>query len=354
MKQQVKYGHAAALGLAALGSGLASTTTLSQERQAAMEEVIVTSSGWEEKRSQANNTVRVLNDEALRKSSAHSLTDLLAENAAGFFSEWTPAQTSINIRGGASDGQGRDFRSQVLVLVDGRRAGTANISQMSKHDIDRVEILRGPSSVVYGSQAIGGVINLITRDGKNTRGGALNLSIGSWDMRSIDAHYGGGTDTLRFYGGIGYSSRDDYESAEGEMKNTAWKRRSGSASAVYVPDDTHRLEIAVRTDGVYDAGFRGSSWDFDNYDDRYNRSADVSYLGNYERFSMSNHLYAVEDISDFFWGAEASGTDLDHNRRELDVIGLRNSLRTALGSSTDLIAGLDLERSTLRNSRERR
>lgn len=87
-----------------------------------IEEVIVTASGWMQERADATSTVRVIGANAIEKSSANSVTDLLTENSAGFFSEWTPAQTSINIRGGASDGQGRDFRSQVLVLVDGRRA----------------------------------------------------------------------------------------------------------------------------------------------------------------------------------------------------------------------------------------
>ncbi|WP_163535877.1 TonB-dependent receptor plug domain-containing protein, partial [Klebsiella pneumoniae] len=74
-------------------------------------------------------TVQVIEGERIAQSTARSVTELLAENAVGFFSEWTPGQTSINIRGGATDGQGKDFRSQVLVLINGRRAGTANISK---------------------------------------------------------------------------------------------------------------------------------------------------------------------------------------------------------------------------------
>lgn len=318
-----------------------------------IEEVIVTASGWMQERADATSTVRVIGANAIEKSSANSVTDLLTENSAGFFSEWTPAQTSINIRGGASDGQGRDFRSQVLVLVDGRRAGTANISKLSKNDLARVEILRGPSSVIYGSQALGGVINLITRDGVNTQGGSLDLSVGSWNKQSAGLNYSGGNDTWQFYGSASYASQDDYKSAEGYMYNTAWHRHGFSLGTVYTPNDNHQLELALHSDGIYEAGFRGSSWDYDNTDDRYNRSLDFTYTGKFSGFSASSHLYLVEDVEEFFWGSEASGVDLDNNRRELDIAGLRNSLRTDITTTTHLLLGLDLEQSELRNTRER-
>jgi vitamin B12 transporter len=61
------------------------------------------------------STVQVINQDRIKHSSAKSVTELLAENAVGFMSEWTPGQTSINIRGAATEGQGRDFKSQVLI-----------------------------------------------------------------------------------------------------------------------------------------------------------------------------------------------------------------------------------------------
>jgi outer membrane cobalamin receptor len=108
--------------------------------------------------------VQVIERSTIERSTAKSVADLLAQNAVGFLSEWTPGQTSINIRGAATDGQGRDFKSQVLVLINGHRAGTANVAKMSLADVDRIEIVRGPSSVIYGSQNMGGVINIMRRD----------------------------------------------------------------------------------------------------------------------------------------------------------------------------------------------
>src|SRR5690606_38314067 len=124
-------------------------------------------------------------------------------------------QTSMNIRGGASDGQGKDFRGQVLVLVNGRRAGTANLSKLSPSDIARIEIVRGPASVVYGSQNIGGVINLITKTGRSAEGTSLQLVGGSWDLRHGAFQQGIVGERWDGYFGLSAGERGDYESGEG-------------------------------------------------------------------------------------------------------------------------------------------
>src|SRR5262249_14267566 len=96
-----------------------------------MPNIVVTATGYPEKVSQIASTVQVITQDRIAHSPAKSVADLLAENAVGFMSQWTAGQTSINIRGGATEGQGRDFKSQVLILINGHRAGTANVAKMS-------------------------------------------------------------------------------------------------------------------------------------------------------------------------------------------------------------------------------
>src|SRR5437764_8006644 len=83
-----------------------------------LREGVVTAEGRTEPLSQTASTVQIISEEKIRNSTAKSKTDLLAENAVGFFSEWTPGQTDISIRGGRTEGQGRDFKSQVEVLIN--------------------------------------------------------------------------------------------------------------------------------------------------------------------------------------------------------------------------------------------
>src|SRR3954467_10385227 len=170
--------------------------------------------------------VQIIENSEIERSTAKSVTELLAQNAVGFMSEWTPGQTSINIRGAATDGQGRDFKSQVLVLINGHRAGTANVSKLSIADVERIEIVRGPSSVVYGSQNMGGVINIILKTGRTAPGTLLEASTGSWALFQGKAQTGGSTSKVDWYVGAQAGTRKDYEVGGGKREeNTAWNRR---------------------------------------------------------------------------------------------------------------------------------
>jgi vitamin B12 transporter len=188
-------------------------------------EGFITATGRPEPISRLVGTVQVIHQDRIAKSTARSVTELLNENAVGFMSEWTPGQTSINIRGAATEGQGRDFRSQVLVLINGHRAGTANTSKLSSADIERIEIVRGPSSVIYGSQNMGGVINIILKTGLTAPGNVVQADAGSWNLLEAKAATGGLYKGFDWYVGGAASTRDNYAISGGAPElNTAWTR----------------------------------------------------------------------------------------------------------------------------------
>ncbi len=326
--------------------------------------IIVTATGRPEARERLPGTVQVIDEAEIARSTARSITDLVAENAVAFLSEWTPGQTSINIRGGASDGQGRDFRSQVLVLVNGRRAGTANLSKLSPSDIARIEVVRGPSSVVYGSQNIGGVINLITRDGQTGRGAAVDLTVGSWDFVRARSGVGGVIGPFDYYLGLSSARRDDYHSGQGggRLLNTDYQRLGATAALGWAIAPEHRIELTGRTDGIYDAGFRGSGANIFSREDRVNDSFDLIYTGEFAQgFGLTTHGYAVRDIDNLRWASPVirsgnnpvPGTSRDHNRRQLDILGSRLQGRLQPWAGNSLLVGWDYERSQLRSTRER-
>ena len=128
-------------------------------------DIVVTASGIEQPRDQVGQAITVIDKDKLDDSQALAISDLLrtvpgvrvARNGS------IGGVTSVFIRGGES--------SQTLVLIDGVRINDPSspnaafdFGSLLTGNIDRVEILRGPNSVIWGSQAIGGVVNVRTEE----------------------------------------------------------------------------------------------------------------------------------------------------------------------------------------------
>jgi vitamin B12 transporter len=144
-----------------LSASLAQTQAQAQS-DAAPEEIIVAANRLEQSLSAVLAATTVIDKEAIRQSQAQNLAGLLAGVPGMQFSPsgGQGAQTSLFMRGTESD--------HTLILVDGvqmmTNSGSAGRLEFIPLDqIERIEIVRGPRSSVYGSEAIGGVVNIITK-----------------------------------------------------------------------------------------------------------------------------------------------------------------------------------------------
>lgn len=82
-------------------------------------------------------------------------------------------------------------QTRTLILLDGRPAGSYNLSLLDMSSIERIEVLRGPASALYGSSAQGGVVNFITRRSTGQLGGSISAAYGSFATSEIMARAGG-------------------------------------------------------------------------------------------------------------------------------------------------------------------
>lgn len=82
-------------------------------------------------------------------------------------------------------------QTRTLVLIDGRPAGAYNLSLLDMSSVDRVEVLKGPASALYGSSAQGGVVNFITRRSTGLLGGMLSAAYGSFATSELMGRAGG-------------------------------------------------------------------------------------------------------------------------------------------------------------------
>jgi iron complex outermembrane receptor protein len=98
-------------------------------------------------------------------------------------------------------GFGDQFSKYVLVLIDGRSVYTPlfggvlwTADNVMLEDIDRIEVIRGPGGTIWGADAVNGIINIITKHSRDTKGTLLSSGGGSVDQNTEDARYGSAHD----------------------------------------------------------------------------------------------------------------------------------------------------------------
>ncbi len=159
-----------------------------------LDEEIVSASRVSQKASDAPSAITVLRKEDFRAYGWRTLAEAL-NSVRGFLTTNGDEYTYVAVRGFATPG---DYNSRLLLMIDGIRSNgpvydQAYVGQEFPLDLDlieRIEIVRGPGSMVYGGNALFGVINVITKAGKDIGGVEVAASAGSFDTRSARLSFG--------------------------------------------------------------------------------------------------------------------------------------------------------------------
>jgi len=263
--------------------GLAQEAQTNEAAASIMDDVVVTASRVEEKREDLTSNVTVIDEQEIEMSSAVDLGDLLAEKGIGHIQKYPGISTSIGIRGFRTDTTGNDLAGKVLVLLDGRRAGTGDVAKIMTRNIERVEIIRGPAAVQYGSAAMGGVVNVITRKGKDKPGFFAEGGLGSFGYETMSAGFSGKTEKFDFSGSATREIMDDYDTGDGDdYENTDCdEKENASLNLGYelLPNNYIRLIYNYfDADKVGSPGYLSQN-DLDNYTDVGLESFDFIYNG---------------------------------------------------------------------------
>ena len=143
---------------------------------------------------EAPASVTIITADEIRKYGYRTLADIL-QSVRGFYVTYDRNYDYLGVRGFGRTG---DYNARVLLMVDGHRVndnvysgapiGTEFILDVDL--IDRVEIVRGPASALYGNNAFFAVINVITRRGTDLKGGEVSGGYGSFDSYQARATYG--------------------------------------------------------------------------------------------------------------------------------------------------------------------
>ena len=137
--------------------------------------------------------IYVLTQEDIRRSGATSIPEVLRLVPGVEIAQINSSVWAVGIRG-----FGSGFSKSVLVLIDGRSVYTPlfagvewNIQNLLLQDVERIEVIRGPGGTIWGSNAVNGVINIITKSAKDTHGGLTTTSAGSVEQGAGGVRYGG-------------------------------------------------------------------------------------------------------------------------------------------------------------------
>lgn len=204
--------------------------------------VVVTASRAPERLSAVGQSVTVIGSEELQRRQAYSVVEALRLVPGVAFSRngGTGTATALYIRGAETD--------QAVSLIDGVKVndpaavgGGFNFGPLLTGNLERIELLRGPASVVWGSQAIGGVVHLITRSPGETLAGNVRGEIGWRNSYELVGNVSGKTGPLAASVGAGWF-RSDGVSAFNESRGG--RERDGFENI----GANGRLSLAVNAD----------------------------------------------------------------------------------------------------------
>ena len=224
MKKSILSGLIA--GALTVGMGCAATQASAEEaageamQSYTLDDIVVTASRSETAISDVPADVTLISEEQIERGNYKSVSDALKGANINVVQKGFAAYPVIN------------GDSRVLVMVDGKKvnwdhlvvSGDTNavdVDQIAIGDVERIEIVRGPNSSLYGERAVSGVINIITkRPTSGKPSGSFNMQLGSWGEKRAGITVSGGDEKNSIKVGVAHERRRDfqYKNAYGEKR----------------------------------------------------------------------------------------------------------------------------------------
>jgi iron complex outermembrane recepter protein len=177
-----------------------------------LDDVVVTAERIQSPLREAPANVTIISREEIESEGAQTLADLLQKEPGVFTRSplGNPKASTVDIRG-----YGETAPANVLFLIDGRRVNSIDLSgpdlaQIPLEIIERVEVYRGPASVLYGDNALAGVVNIITRKGEGKPTLSTSVTAGSYNYFKPQASILGKQDKLSYFALGSYTDTDGY------------------------------------------------------------------------------------------------------------------------------------------------
>ena len=143
---------------------LAFSQTEQNKKTVTLQEFVVIGTRNPQKTANLTQKIQVIDNETIKKMGFTDITDILKQSAGMDVVEYPGLLSGISIRGFGPQTGGLNLKS--LILIDGRPAASTNLAMIDVNNVERIEVLSGPASAIYGPEAMGGVVNIVTKHSK--------------------------------------------------------------------------------------------------------------------------------------------------------------------------------------------
>ncbi len=250
-----------------------------------VEEVVVTASRIEEPLKETASSVTIVRLEDIRGRNIVSVTDMLRElPELNLIQNGGPGKNAtVFLRGGGPE--------HVLVMIDGVKVnstttGSFDFSGLTVDDIERIEIVKGPQSTIYGSEAMAGVINIITKKGTGKPKIELSVEGGSYGTYKPSFTVSGSKGMVDYRLTTLYYETEGISAAKEGTERDGYKNSSISSKFGLTPSERFRVELTGRY--YYD------STDLDGFDFMAKKAIDdLNFQSSGNHYMLSGKVIAL-------------------------------------------------------------
>lgn len=329
---------------------IASTATL-QAAPATLDPIVVTATRTATPLSQIASSVTVITAEEIEEKQQHHVLEVLRSVPGLGLVQSGPSggQTSIHMRGTDT--------KHTLILIDGIEyrdassvGGGANLSNLTTDNVERIEVVRGAQSVIYGSDAIGGVINIITKKGSQLPEAYLSVEGGSYNTWKESAGLSASGENTRTSFTVSRTDSDgfsSYNENDGFNEKDGYTNTSASFNIGADLSKKFTLNLNMRlTDSEYefDSGYFDSSFNY--------VKADTDAVT--DTLELAGRTEGVLSLYDGKWTLIMGASLTDTNRTttgtydnykydgSITKLDLQNNIK--ISDSQTLVVGLETEK----------
>ena len=324
-----------------------------EEDAITMEEVVVTATRDKEEIRKIPANISVITAEDIKKSGATSIVEVLEKLGSVNFRTFSgnPSQAAIDMRGFGGD---NPF-GKTLIMLDGRRLNRPDMSsvnwlQIPINNVERIEVVRGASSVLYGDCAVAGVINVITKRGVGKPEVNASVIAGSYGLHDERVEITGSYDRLS------YALTGENQKTFGYRERSKFASKGAGLNLGYDCSDYFDIFLGLsfnKTDFDLPGCLTKAQMEQDRKqyqpghqnDDASNEYSNInlkmeSILGDFGRFDV-NFLYGNKDIKN---NMESNWAPNKYNVADIDTFGITPKYileKDIFGHGNKLILGLD-------------